>query len=199
MSSTAPSSRFSRIPASVRAKSRPSLLSSVLVALPILLLSTSAALAQPASPPQRIRPESFDVSPPLRTIKPAKEGKVKPQERENERLPFRTYGVSHGPDQVKQTAPSGPAAPTPGFTFEGVGAGIPGYSVNVAPPDTEGEVGADHYIQWVNSHFLIFDKSGNVVYPTSGAPAPGNTLWTGFSGGGGLCASTNRGELASGS
>nr|NQU92818.1 hypothetical protein [Bacteroidota bacterium] len=54
------------------------------------------------------------------------------------------------------------------------------------PPDTEGDVGPDHYVQMVNMSFAVFDKSGNILYgPASNlslwqqAPEP----WSGFSNG----------------
>jgi hypothetical protein len=66
--------------------------------------------------------------------------------------------------------------------FEGVG-NIDG----VYPPDTNGDVGPNHYVQWVNLHFQIWNKSGASLY----GPAAGNTLWSGF---GGACQSQNAGD-----
>lgn len=43
----------------------------------------------------------------------------------------------------------------------------------VAPPDTDGDVGHDHYLQMVNHMFEIFDKDGNSVY----GPALLHTIW----------------------
>lgn len=72
--------------------------------------------------------------------------------------------------------------------FDGVGQGQYGYTVNVAPPDTNGAVGATQYVQWVNLSFMVFDKAtGNVVL----GPVAGNTLWSGFGGG---CQSYNDGD-----
>ncbi|MFZ2447981.1 MAG: carboxypeptidase regulatory-like domain-containing protein [Syntrophobacteraceae bacterium] len=72
--------------------------------------------------------------------------------------------------------------PDPLQSFEGV------HNVNgVAPPDTQGDVGPNHYVQWVNLAFAVYDKSGNRLY----GPASGNTLWQGF---GGACAETNDGD-----
>ncbi len=45
------------------------------------------------------------------------------------------------------------------------------------PPDTEGDVGPNHYMQWVNSHFAIYTKTGTQV----GTTLPGNALWAGNS------------------
>ena len=63
--------------------------------------------------------------------------------------------------------------PSPLVNINGVG-NIDG----VYPPDTNGDVGPNHYVQWVNLHFQIFNKSGASVY----GPAAGNTLWSGFGG-----------------
>jgi hypothetical protein len=57
----------------------------------------------------------------------------------------------------------------------------------VYPPDTNGDVGPNHFVQWVNSHFQIFNKSGASLY----GPAAGNTIWSGF---GGPCQTQNAGD-----
>jgi hypothetical protein len=75
-----------------------------------------------------------------------------------------------------------PAAPSPSVNFNGLG-NIDG----VYPPDTNGEVGPNHYVQWVNSHFQIFNKSGVSLY----GPAAGNAIWSGF---GGPCQTRNDGD-----
>jgi hypothetical protein len=56
------------------------------------------------------------------------------------------------------------------------------------PPDTDGDVGPDHYVQMVNDVTEIFDKAGNTLL----GPFPGNLFWTGL---GGLCENTNRGDV----
>src|SRR5436305_4367562 len=48
-----------------------------------------------------------------------------------------------------------------GLGFEGIGAGMPGYSVSAVPPDVNGHVGATQYVQWNNLSFAIWDKQGN--------------------------------------
>ncbi len=62
---------------------------------------------------------------------------------------------------------------TIGPNFEGLGNGFPSFSVNSAPPDTNGAVGATQYVQWVNESFEVFDKAGNSV----AGPTPGNQLF----------------------
>ena len=55
--------------------------------------------------------------------------------------------------------------------------GVPGLN-EVYPPDTDGDVGPDHYFQMINLSFQIFDKQGNSLY----GPADNRTLWNGFIG-----------------
>lgn len=72
--------------------------------------------------------------------------------------------------------------PAPNVNFAGVG------NVNgVLPPDTNGDVGPNHYMQWVNLSFAIYSKTGTLLY----GPAAGNTLWSGF---GGVCQTSNSGD-----
>jgi hypothetical protein len=65
-------------------------------------------------------------------------------------------------------------AVTAGLNFEGLGNGFPNFSVNSAPPDTNGAVGATQYVQWVNESFAVFDKvTGNLLE----GPVEGNQLF----------------------
>ena len=57
----------------------------------------------------------------------------------------------------------------------------------VVPPDTEGDVGPRHYVQWINSVSEIFDKRGNTIL----GPFPGNLYFQGL---GGICEATNNGD-----
>ncbi len=76
----------------------------------------------------------------------------------------------------------GSTAPALSVEFEGIG-NVSG----VLPPDTEGAVGPDHYLQVVNSAFSIYNKAGTLLQ----GPLNTNTLWAGF---GGLCQSDNNGD-----
>jgi hypothetical protein len=60
------------------------------------------------------------------------------------------------------------------LNFEGVGAGFPNFTVNSAPPDTNGAVGATQYVQWVNESFSVFDKTTGAILQ---GPVPGNQLY----------------------
>jgi hypothetical protein len=128
-----------------------------------------------------------DVSPALRDIKPIPAAawttvREMPEPKGEESA----EGIVAPPvsDAVAQrTFGFGPLAmPGPLQNFAGVG-NIDG----VYPPDTNGDVGPNHYVQWVNLHFQIFNKSGGSLY----GPAAGNTLWNGF---GGACQSQNAGD-----
>ena len=48
----------------------------------------------------------------------------------------------------------------------------------VYPPDTDGDVGPNHYFQMINLSFAIWDKTGNQLY----GPVANSTLWNGFIG-----------------
>jgi hypothetical protein len=94
-----------------------------------------------------------------------------------------------GPEGPIQTAPGAPvSAPTAtGVSFDGVGVGLSGFSPSSNPPDVEGHVGATQYVQFNNTSFAIFDKTGTLLY----GPAAGKTLWQSL---GGACASHNDGD-----
>lgn len=100
------------------------------------------------------------------------------------------------PDPVlQQTVASHPSpftatstlAPAVGLGFDGLGNGFAGFSITGAPPDTNGAVGATQYVQWVNTSFAVFSKSGTLL----AGPTAGNALWSGFGGG---CQSNNDGD-----
>jgi hypothetical protein len=105
---------------------------------------------------------------------------------------FSAAGANAASAQVKDTAlqsfANASIAITGGLNFPGIGNGVYGHTVNVAPPDTTGDVGATQYVQWVNLVFAVFDKSSGLL--TFG-PAAGNTLWSGF---GGPCQTSNDGD-----
>lgn len=77
--------------------------------------------------------------------------------------------------------------PAPILNFEGVNNRFGGW-----PPDTQGDIGPSHYIQWINLHFAIWEidkvqQTATLVY----GPLAGNTLFAGF---GGPCQTTNNGD-----
>jgi hypothetical protein len=48
----------------------------------------------------------------------------------------------------------------------------------VYPPDTDGDVSPDHYVQMINLSFAVYDKNGTKLY----GPTANSTLWSGFPG-----------------
>ena len=95
------------------------------------------------------------------------------------------------PDSVlQQTVATAPSmfAPVTSLNFDGIGQGVFGFSVGVAPPDTNGAVGATQYVQWVNLSFAVFNKSTGALVK---GPVAGNSLWSGFGGG---CETSNSGD-----
>ncbi len=87
---------------------------------------------------------------------------------------------------VIQRAPIGVPAPAIDLNWEGVSSATSG--CGCLPPDTEGDVSDQHYIEWVNTRWAVYDKTdGSVVQ----APTNGNSFWVGF---GGKCETTNSGD-----
>ncbi len=133
-----------------------------------------------------------DVSPPLRTIPPAPgppPGLEIEKEVRQQGLPVPAQ--SDLADPVVQSGVGRAAAPALGLGFEGVGQGFSGpsgtFSVTSAPPDPNGAVGPNHFVEVVNQSFAIFNKSGTAIY----GPVPTNTVWSGFGGG---CQTNNDGD-----
>src|SRR5216117_2993316 len=165
-----------------------------MVALLVLSAPSStvraASGADPASAPTIIPSVHNDVSVALTAMadvddKDKKDKKVKP----HREIP----GHAHGGSSAAQPGPAAIAAAAPALlnSFAGVGNGFSGpngtFSVNSAPPDTNGAVGPNHYVETVNTSFAIFNKTGTVLF----GPVPNSTVWSGFGGG---CQTNNDGD-----
>lgn len=67
----------------------------------------------------------------------------------------------------------------------------------VAPPDTTGDLGPNHYVQWVNLRYTVYTltrDAGNQITAFNavpGFPKQGNVIWQGF---GGPCEAYNDGD-----
>jgi hypothetical protein len=125
----------------------------------------------------------FDISPPLRVMKPlpAKKGTL----RENEDRDIVTHLAPLGPvvpDPVVQRVLGKIGIPAPIISFDG-----PPNISGVVPPDPNGAVGPNHVVVMSNLSFQIFDKTGTSLF----GPALNNTLWDGF---GGDCETDNAGD-----
>jgi hypothetical protein len=164
------------------------------VVLVVVLVCVGAAFAQAKQPDDSGAAVQYDVSAPLTElavgVTPEPDKKEKREKKKAGMLPVHG-GSPSAPDPALQASPGTAAAPTAGVNFEGVGQGFTGpagtFSVNAAPPDPNGAVGPNHYVQVVNEDFAIFNKSGTAIY----GPVPTNTLWSGFGGG---CQSNNDGD-----
>lgn len=94
------------------------------------------------------------------------------------------------PDPLRQSSAGTGATPTPILNFDGLSNedNKATLGFRVVPPDTEGDVGREHYVQFINSIFAVYDKqTGQRVF----GPAPGNLFWQGF---GGICEQNNDGD-----
>ena len=88
-----------------------------------------------------------------------------------------------------QRHPSRTPAPGVDLSFETISSTTSG--CGCLPPDTNGDVSENEYIQWVNSSWQIFDKTTGDPNPLTPAPTPGNSFFVGF---GGKCETTNSGD-----
>jgi subtilase family serine protease len=167
-----------------------------LMALVTAVLSfTDVRALQPPAPaksaravPTRVSADRHDRSPQLRHLAPGRPPlgeEAKEREPRWRRVTRRPDGLQR--DSVVQTTPAVPSIPAPSHSVEGIG------SVNgVLPADTNGDVGPNHYVQWVNVSFAVYSKGTTTSPPALlYGPAPANTLWNGF---GGPCETRNDGD-----
>src|SRR6266513_994536 len=162
----------------------------------VILMSAAAAMlfmsvsppasAQPTAHMQPLTPKfstavAFDISPALRTLPVAKKYVADPSnllEIRPERGPrAQSKGYKSG-DKALQTFSPALAIAAPLLTFEGLrnedNFNIFGFRVN--PPDPNGEVGPNHYVEIINLVFAVYDKSGNKLV----GPIDTGSLWADF-------------------
>jgi hypothetical protein len=104
---------------------------------------------------------------------------------------IRPIHAAHAPpqrpvyDPVQQTSPGLLAIPAPLQTFEGMdqndGCG------NCIPPDPNGAVGPNHYVEMVNSSYSVYTKTGTRLF----GPVHINQLWSNLPG---PCQANNDGD-----
>jgi hypothetical protein len=163
-----------------------------LIVLSAVVLCMSFILqAQVVQGPTTVRNNVYhDVSQPLSVLAqhatPVEKDELEAEPMKLVPVPSGLLKVTNDP--VVQS--SGPMTPSPavGLSFEGVGQGQYGFTVQAIPPDTNGAVGKTQYVQWVNSTFAVFDKTTGALVL---GPFKGNTLWAGFGGG---CQNNNDGD-----
>src|SRR5467141_854501 len=149
--------------------------------LPLFFVVLASAVPAPAqqtsSNPTVIPPVSYDISPPLVDLvasappKAPTSQRVIPLLQPARRTPALPASVTQ--DQALQQLSLPLVSTTPGLDFDGIGAD------GVAPPDTNGSVGATQFVQIVNVEYAVYNK-------TSGAlllgPTPIHNIWSGFNG-----------------
>ena len=122
-----------------------------------------------------------DTSKPLREITPLQPG-TREEAPDN---PMRQYGYQPGGQRFDPAVQSTkPLTPMPGLqqSFD-----AQTQTCGCLPPDTNGDVSTNQYVQTVNLTFAVYSKTGSVLY----GPAATNTLFSGF---GGDCETTNNGD-----
>src|SRR5205809_1930568 len=161
-------------------------------------IAQAAGGADPTTGPTVIPSLHNDVSAPLTALVDADKDKDKDKDKEKKEkphlpIPGHDHPIPNGPKSTEPATPALASASAPALirSFEGVGQGFTGpqgtFSVNAAPPDTNGAVGPNHYVQTVNTSFAVFNKTGT---PLMG-PVRINTVWSGFGGG---CQTNNDGD-----
>jgi N-acetylneuraminic acid mutarotase len=150
--------------------------------------AVSSSGGQSALTPVVDRSVKNDTTIPLRDMKPLpiKQGQAEAESHEvrNRVLPkaLNSIGKSGPTSLLTKNAPATKTMPGTFENFEGTD-----NLCGCLPPDTNGDVGPDHYVQTVNNQIQVFDKHGNSVL----GPEPINTLWGGF---GGACEVQNNGD-----
>jgi hypothetical protein len=115
-------------------------------------------------PVQVLRVVKYDVSPPLRTIPP-----LPPQAGPKRELPLRAiWPDTSSPaqtDPVVQASQGPLASATVGLSLLGIGTDFSGYTVEAAPPDTNGAVGDTQYVQ---SAFRSLERRSSSIPSATG-------------------------------
>jgi hypothetical protein len=157
-------------------------------ALAFLAVSPPAA-AQRDARPQPLTPQfstavAFDVSPALRSLPRVARPLIYPPDtllevREREMEGPRAHRVKpHSADGALQLFSPTPSIPAPLLTFEGLSNldNFNTFGFRVNPPDPNGEVGPNNYVEIINLVFGVYDKAGNLLL----GPIDTGSLWAGF-------------------
>jgi hypothetical protein len=155
----------------------------------VFLAKSPPAAAQQTARPQPLIPKfsnavAFDVSPALRSLPQiARPRTFAPGTLLEVREPGpkgpRAHRVKpHRADGALQLFSPTPSIPAPLLTFEGLSNldnfNVFGFRVN--PPDPNGEVGPNHYVEIINLVFGVYDKAGNLLL----GPVDTGSIWAGF-------------------
>ncbi len=135
------------------------------------------------------QPSVAGVSPALSDLKPAPRT-TKPRAGEQNEVSIPHTGHVNQPDGALQNMfrpldqPGMPNMPSPLAGWEGISYDTGGSG---APPDTNGEVGPNHYVQMVNSSVAVWNKQGTLL----AGPINIYNLWSNTTG---PCADNNDGD-----
>src|SRR4030095_1914173 len=163
----------------------------VLAAIALMFLTLSPpATAQRTTRPQPFTPKfsqavAFAVSPRRGSLRRIARPRIFPPDTILEVRPEPAAGgpklqptKGYGVDGALQLFSLAPAIPPPLQTFEGLSNldnfNVFGFRVN--PPDPNGEVGPNHFVEMINLVFAVYDKSGNLLL----GPIDTGSLWAGF-------------------
>lgn len=127
-----------------------------------------------------------DTSPPLRSIRPRLPVTPFAEPAPNRKLRGASGAVATPHDAAATASEAAysnlSAMPSPLVAFEGVS-----NRDGRVPPDTNGDVGPGHVMQWVNISLAVWDRAGTLLL----GPVNGRTLWAGF---GGICEQKDNGD-----
>ena len=122
---------------------------------------------------------AHDTSPPLRDLAA---GRIAPDADdpadEPDRGPIATGDGGYSGDGALQSVPPAATIPSTQQNFEGLSnqANFNIFGFRVNPPDPNGEVGPNNYVEMINLVFGVYDKAGNLLL----GPVDTGTLWSGF-------------------
>jgi hypothetical protein len=164
----------------------------LVLALAAMPASAGTSKLKP-SPAQVVYPTATAESPAFRDLPVVtpEECQGEPREVENFFVPKAkaqpyTPGEIHEDTALQSRMGSAPM-PSPLISFEGIN-----NIYGVYPPDTEGDIGPDHYVQWVNLGIQGWSINRSAWSATTAfGPVNGNTIWTPL---GGPCSTQNDGD-----
>jgi len=122
---------------------------------------------------------AHDTSPPLRDLAA---GRIAPDADdpadEPDRGPIATGDGGYSGDGALQATVPAATIPSTQQNFEGLSnqANFNIFGFRVNPPDPNGEVGPNNYVEMINLVFGVYDKAGNLLL----GPVDTGTLWSGF-------------------
>ena len=146
----------------------------ILLATILMPFSTtiSAQDTQEIGTPVATKAARFDVSPPLRDMTPITISRKEDKAEDDPGMLGPVGDTNHDPDPALQDRIDLGVFRLAGFTdpitFPGIG--NPVACGGCSPPDTNGDIGPNHYIQMVNTKFQIFSRAGTHLLSTHCLP-----------------------------